>query len=142
VVQGEVPVQSYARLHSPGQFSEELLEKILRGVSAQKSTETVLNAAGVFGVSPSSVSRKLVALTAKKLEAFHERSLADFTPFAVFLDTIRLGGEAFLVAPPKCHVRDELRGEEYFPSAFVPAGANYTFRRQSLPGCQDHCLDG
>jgi putative transposase len=35
VVHGEVPVQSYVRLHSSGQFSEELLEKILRGVSAQ-----------------------------------------------------------------------------------------------------------
>jgi len=98
VVHGEVPVQSYARIHSPGQFSEELLEKILRGVSAQKYTETVLNAAGAFGVSPSSVSRKLVALTAKKLEEFQERSLADFKPFAVLLDTIHRGGEAFLVA--------------------------------------------
>jgi hypothetical protein len=38
---------SYARLRAPGAFSEELLEKILRGVSAQ-----------VFGVSPSSVSQK------------------------------------------------------------------------------------
>ena len=35
VVHGEVPVQACVRLHSPGQFSEELLEKILRGVSTQ-----------------------------------------------------------------------------------------------------------
>jgi putative transposase len=98
VVHGEVPVQSYVRLHSPGQFSEELLEKILRGVSAQKYKEIVLDAAHVFGVSPSSVSRKLGALTAKKLKEFQERSLADFTPFAVFFDTIHRGGESFLVA--------------------------------------------
>ena len=36
VDQGEITLQSYARLRSPGVFSEELLEKILRGVSAQK----------------------------------------------------------------------------------------------------------
>ena len=42
VEQGEVTLQSYARLRAPGAFSEELLEKILRGVSAQKYSETVL----------------------------------------------------------------------------------------------------
>ncbi len=98
VEQGEVTLQSYARLRTPGAFSEELLEKILRGVSAQKYAETVLQAGEALGVSSSAVSRKLVDLTATKLKEFQERSLADFTPFAVFLDTIHRGGEAFLVA--------------------------------------------
>ena len=80
VEQGEVPLQPYARLRAPGAFSEELLEKILHGVSA------------------SSVSRKLVDLTATKLKAFQERSPGAFTPFAVFLDPIHRGSEAFLVA--------------------------------------------
>ncbi|MBH0187021.1 MAG: IS256 family transposase [Nitrospira sp.] len=98
VEQGEVTLQSYARLRTPGAFSEELLAKILRGVSAQKYAETVLQAGEALGVSSSSISRKLVDLTATKLQAFQERSLTDFTPFAVFLDTIHRGGEAFLVA--------------------------------------------
>jgi len=98
VEHGEVTLQSYTRLRTPGAFSEELLEKILRGVSAQKYAETVLQAAEAVGVSPSTVSRKLVDLTATKLKAFQERSLGAFTPFAIFLDTIHRGGEAFLVA--------------------------------------------
>ena len=98
VVHGEVSLKSYARLHAPGQFSEELLEKILRGVSAQKYADTVISSAEAFGVSPTSVSRKLVELTAQKLEEFKERSLSDCKPFAIFLDTIHRGGEAFLVA--------------------------------------------
>ena len=96
--QGEVPLKSYARLHATGDFSEELLEKILRGVSAQKYTETVMDAARAFGVSPSAVSQKMVTLTATKLKAFQKRSLAAYTPFALFLDTVHRGGEAFLVA--------------------------------------------
>jgi putative transposase len=96
--QGEVPLKSYARLHATGDFSEELLEKILRGVSAQKYTETVIDAARAFGVSPSAVSQKMVSLTATKLKAFQKRSLAAYTPFALFLDTVHRGGEAFLVA--------------------------------------------
>ena len=98
VEQGEVPLKSYARLHATGDFSEELLEKIVRGVSAQKYSETVLGAARAFGVSPSSVSQKMVELTAPKLKAYQTRSLAEYTPFALFLDTIHRGGEAFLVA--------------------------------------------
>ncbi|MGH9958681.1 MAG: hypothetical protein ACREBC_16380 [Pyrinomonadaceae bacterium] len=52
-----------------------MLEKILRGVSAQKYTETVINSAEAFGVSRMSVSRKLVELTAQKLQLFKERPL-------------------------------------------------------------------
>lgn len=98
VEQGEVTLQSYTRLRAPGAFSEELLEKILRGMSAQKYAETVLQAGEALGVSPSAVSRKLVDLTATKLKEFQERSLGMFKPFAIFLDTIHRGGEAFLVA--------------------------------------------
>jgi transposase-like protein len=98
VEQGEVTLQSYTNMRAPGAFSEELLEKILTGVSAQKYADTVIDAARAFGVSPSSVSRRLVELTATKLKEFQARSLADFKPFAVFLDTIHRGGEAFLVA--------------------------------------------
>lgn len=98
VEQGEVPLKSYARLHATGDFSEELLEKILRGVSEQKYSETVLGAVRAFGVSPSAVSLKMVELTAHKLKDFQTRSLAAYTPFALFLDTVHRGGEAFLVA--------------------------------------------
>lgn len=98
VIHGEVPLKSYQALHSSGHFSEELLQKILRGVSAQKYGETVIEAAQAFGVSPTAVSNKIVELTSQKLRLFKERSLADFKPFALFVDTIHRGGEAFLVA--------------------------------------------
>lgn len=98
VVHGEVPLKSYQKLHSPGVFSEELLQKILHGVSAQKYGETVIEAANAFGVSPSTVSNKIIELTSQKLRQFKERDLSDFKPFAIFIDTIHRGGEAFLVA--------------------------------------------
>ena len=98
IEQGEVTLQSYARLRNSGAFSEELLEKILRGVSAQKYADTVLDAAHAIGVSPTAISRKVVDMTTAKLKAFQERSLKAFTPFALFLDTIHRGGEAFVVA--------------------------------------------
>lgn len=97
-VRGETLLQSYQRVKTPGPFSEKLLEKLLRGVSAQKYEANVLNAAQAFGVSPSAISQKMVRLTAQKLKAFRERPLGEFKPFAIFLDTIHRGGKAFLVA--------------------------------------------
>jgi transposase-like protein len=75
-----------------------MLQKILRGVSARKYGETVIEAAQAFGVSPSSISQKIVDVTAQKLRQFKDRRLEGFRPFAIFIDTIHRGGEAFLVA--------------------------------------------
>ena len=95
---GEMVLESYQKLKEPGAFSEELLCKILRGISSQRYSETVIEAAGAFGVSASSVSRHIVAATSRKLKEFKERSLSDFHTFAVFIDTIHRAGTAFMVA--------------------------------------------
>jgi transposase-like protein len=71
--------------------------KVLRGISCQKYGETVVEAAQAFGVSASSISQHVIAATEKQLREFKERSLSAFSPFAIFLDTIHRGGEAFIV---------------------------------------------
>lgn len=96
--EGEIPLESYAMLKEPGGFSEELLNKVLLGISARKYRETVCESARAFGVSPSSVSRHIIAVTSRNLTLFKERDLGDFTIFALFIDTIHRGGEAYMVA--------------------------------------------
>ena len=95
---GEIPLESYEALKKPGVFSEELLNKILLGISARKYRETLMETAGVFGVSAGAVSRHVVEVTVQRLKEFKERALSDIVPFAVFIDTIHRGGEAFLIA--------------------------------------------
>lgn len=97
-VEGEMGLRTYRKLRERGRFSEELLGRVLRGLSGRKYQETLVGAAEAFGVSASSVSRHLVEATAAKLKEFRERSLKDFHGFAVFLDTIHRGGEAFIIA--------------------------------------------
>jgi putative transposase len=97
-VHGEVELKTYGKMKEKGAFSEELLGKLLRGMSAQKYGDTVVEAAKAFGVSASSVSRRIVEITAQKLREFKERNLSDFHPFAIFIDTVHRGGEAFVVA--------------------------------------------
>jgi transposase-like protein len=95
--QGEIALKSYERLKEPDGFSEELLTKVLRGISCQKYAETVVETAQAFGVSASSVSGHIIAATARQLQGFKERSLSELIPFAIFLDTIHRGGEAFII---------------------------------------------
>jgi transposase-like protein len=96
--EGEMKLKSYEALQDPAQFSGELLTKALRGLSGRKYRETVLETAEGFGISPSSVSRRLVQATSRKIREFMERDLSSIDLFAVFLDTIHRGGVAFVVA--------------------------------------------
>ncbi len=97
-LEGEIALKSYQKLKEPGNFSEELLQKVLRGISCRKYSETVVGAAKALGVSASTVSRHIVEVTAKKLKEFKEQDLSDFRAFAIFIDTIHRGGEAFMVS--------------------------------------------
>jgi transposase-like protein len=96
--EGEIPLKTYTTLKKPGSFSEELLNKALRGISLQKYHETVIDSAHALGVSPTSLSRRIIEITSLKLKEFKEKDLSAITPFAIFIDTIHRGNEAFMIA--------------------------------------------
>ena len=96
--QGEIALALYETLKQPGAFSEELLGKALRGISGRRYGETVIDTASAFGVSASSISRRFIEATATKLKEFKERDLSGISAFAVFIDTVHRGKEAFMVA--------------------------------------------
>ena len=93
-----MPLPIYERLKHPGEFSDQMLTRALRGLSGRKYHETVEDIAQGFGISPSSISNRLVEATAKKLKELMERDLSEFQAFAIFLDTVHRGGVAFIVA--------------------------------------------
>jgi len=96
--QGEIGLRTYGKMKERGRFSEELLGRMLGGLAGRRYQETLVEAARAFGVSPSSVSCHIIEATAGKLKEFRERSVKDFKPFALFIDTIHRGGQAFVVA--------------------------------------------
>jgi hypothetical protein len=54
---------------------EELLRKVLRGISLKKYGETVMEAAHLFWVSPGSLSRHIVEATISQIREFKEGAL-------------------------------------------------------------------
>ncbi len=94
----EAPLALYERLKKPDEFSEEMLANALRGLSGRKYKETIVGLADGFGISGSSVSKRVVEASSKKLKEFTERDLQGFRIFAMFIDTVHRGGVAFTVA--------------------------------------------
>lgn len=95
---GEIVLKSYQALKDPRAFSEELLAKVLRGLSGRRYRETILETAQTFGVSPSSISNRIVEATGRQVSELLQRALSGIDLFAVILDTIHRGGIAFIVA--------------------------------------------
>ena len=96
--EGETVLRSYQQLKDPTQFSDELLAKVLRGLSGRKYKETILQTAGAFGISSGSISNRVVEATERQLSELLDRDLSGINVFAVFLDTVHRGGSAFIVA--------------------------------------------
>lgn len=97
-LEGEIPLPVYERLKKPGEFSEEMLMRAMRGMSGRKYRQTVEGISQGFGISPSTISKRLVEATAEKLRRLRERDLSAFEAFAIFLDTVHRGKAAFTVA--------------------------------------------
>ncbi len=94
----EVPLQSYQRLQTPRAADEGVLRRILYGLSCrdyQIAAEAVPEA---FGLSRSSISRRYIRATARKLQALQERRLDQEAFVALILDGKRFAADTMVVA--------------------------------------------
>ena len=82
----EIPLQSYAALQSPRRLDEGLFKKILLGLSTRRFEETAHSIPEAFGLSKSSVSRRFIRASKKKLHELLNRRLDKEDILAVFVD--------------------------------------------------------
>ena len=82
----EVPLQTYARLQHPRAADEGVLRRILYGLSCRDYRACAEAVPEAFGLSRSSLSRRYIAATARKLQALQERRLDGYTFVALVLD--------------------------------------------------------
>ncbi|MBP8625498.1 MAG: transposase [Syntrophorhabdales bacterium] len=69
-----------------------------KGITWYFIAKILIEAARAFGVSPGTLSGRIVEVTTQKLKEFKERDLWGITPFAIFIDTIHRANEAFMIA--------------------------------------------
>jgi transposase-like protein len=82
----EVSLSSYERLQSPGTVDEAAFRRVISGISTGRYEQAAESVPETFGISKSSISRKFIRASAKRLEEFLSRDLSAFDIVAVFID--------------------------------------------------------
>jgi transposase-like protein len=94
----EVPLDAYQALQTPRKMDEGLLSRMLKGIATRNYKACAEAVPEAFGLSRSSVSRRYVKGTARKLAAFQERSLEGYDLVALFLDGKSFADEEIIIA--------------------------------------------
>ena len=82
----EVPLETYARLQQPRAADEGILRRLLYGLSCRDYRACAKAVPEAFGLSRSSLSRRYIKATARKLQALQERRLDGYEFVALVLD--------------------------------------------------------
>jgi transposase-like protein len=94
----EVRLKSYEGLQKPRNLDEGLLKRIVNGLSCRNYRDCAEAVPEAFGLSSSTVSRRNIQATARKLEQLQERSLDSYDFVGLFLDGKSFAKEQILIA--------------------------------------------
>jgi transposase-like protein len=94
----EVPLGTYRALRDRRGADEMALRKLLKGLSCRDYESCVKPVAETFGLSGSSLSRRFIRASAKKLAALQERDLSKHDLAAMFLDGKTFGDDQMVIA--------------------------------------------
>jgi len=112
----EIPLSSYQALQKPTHGDEGLLKKVLLGLSCNKYKETALTVPEVFGLSPSSVSKRFITSSTRHFRAFNQRRLEQYDIIAVIVDGKTFAEDEMVIA-----IGITMNGEKVF-LGFIQAG--------------------
>ncbi len=82
----EVPLATYQQLQTPRQADTGLFRKVLLGLSCRNYAACAEAVPAAFGLSPSSVSRRFIRASAKRLRQLQERRLERYEFVTLVLD--------------------------------------------------------
>lgn len=94
----EVPLMSYQRLQHPGLIDQAVLNRVLKGISQRNYEGAAIQTPATFGIKKSSVSRRFIKASGKKLRQFLERDLSVYDIVAIILDGKTYAGSQIVVA--------------------------------------------
>lgn len=132
----EVPLESYARFQKPGGAVEEkLLRRILHGLSCGNYRECSDAIPEAFSLSSSTVSRRYIRASTRKLKDLMERRLGAYDFVAVVLDGKRFGEDGIIMA-----IGITMSGEKVLLGLIQSGSENHIVCRDFLRGLIDRGL--
>jgi len=94
----EIPLGTYAALQSPRHMDEGLMQKVLLGLTQGRYEETSRSIPEAFGLSKSTVSRRFVRASARKLSELFNRRLDKEDIVALFIDGKSFAEDGIILA--------------------------------------------
>lgn len=94
----EIPLMSLEQLQIPRSMDEGLFRKVLKGLSCRDYRECAEAVSESFGLSASTVSRRHIRASAKKLKALMERRLGGYDFIALILDGKTFAKDEMVIA--------------------------------------------
>ena len=94
----EVPLATYRKFPEPRGMHEGLLRRVLVGLSCGRYRECAEAVPEAFGLSRSSVSRRFIQASARKLKVLMQRDLNQMDLVALFLDGKTFAEDAMVIA--------------------------------------------
>lgn len=95
---GEVPLETYQEFQDPQLFDQAVFTEGIKRVSQRDYEAGVSKIANSFGIKKSSISKRWIKATAKKLSELQTRSLKEMDIRAVFIDGKRFRKHGVIVA--------------------------------------------
>ena len=94
----EVVLSNYRKLQEPLDGDKNLLVKVLNGLSCHKYSEAAQKVPEVFGLSASSVSKRFIRASARRLKDFNCRRLENYDIVAIVVDGKTFAKEQMVIA--------------------------------------------
>ncbi|MCG8617355.1 MAG: transposase, partial [Desulfobacterales bacterium] len=125
----------YKQLQNPGLINELMLARVINGISQRKYEKAAVQVPKTFGIKKSSVNKKVIRATGKRLRQLMERDLSVYDIVAIAIDGKTYGRHQIVVA-----LGFTLQGEKII-LGFVEAGTeNHLICKEFLMSLIDRGL--
>ena len=135
VTKEEVQLRSYARLQSPQLIDQMALSRVIHGISQRNYEQAAIQVPETFGIRKTSVCRRFIRASAKKLKQFLERDLSKHDIVAIFIDGKTFAENEIVIA-----LGVTLDGEKVLLGFVETSTENHVVCRQFINGLKDRGL--
>lgn len=132
----EVPLKSYERLQSPAHVDEVALSRVINGISQGKYARAAEHIPETFGIAKSSISRKFIRASSRKLAEFKNRDLSSYDIVAIFID-----GKCFAENEMVIALGVTVDGDKVLLGFIETSTENYAVCRDFLNSLKDRGLN-
>lgn len=132
----EVNLETYERLQSPQVVDAMALSRVMHGMSQRNYEQAALQVPETFGIKKTSIGRRFIRASGKKLKEFLERDLSGHDIVAIFID-----GKCFAENEIVIALGVTIEGEKILLGFVETSTENHVVCRQFLLGLKDRGLN-